>query len=475
MSSGITRWSIPMVVATMLMTVGTVAAAGSDNRALDLYMDTETKQIFAEPGPGRVRLGRFRPMTDEDDRARDVADGQSGEATVAAEPGDSALELTDESGEFSMAPGGRLHAQYSYQDDDLTRNGQPVDAASGTEIRRARFNMSGDLGEDFEYLTEFDFAGNDIAITDVFLVYTAFDPLEITVGHQKHAISMELQESSNDIMFTERSLLNAMTDTLFDRAIGINAKGSGRDWSAQIGLYGDSAAPNDRDQEADEGYGLGSRLTYALVNDTGRVLHLGAYAGLREPADSGRVNNESPAFNIDTTNHSNVALTDTGPIDAIDRATIAGLELAAVAGPWSLQGEYARVGVSRENGLPSLDFIGYYLQMGWVLTGESRRYKGSDGEFKRLQPRHAFSPDDGYWGAWEVALRFDQHDLTDRDVIGGEQSRASLALNWYMNDYVRVMLDYNRILDVEDSPQRDTGGGQPDGLNIYTLRTQFAF
>ncbi|CAN0266860.1 unnamed protein product, partial [Chrysoparadoxa australica] len=207
---------------------------------------------------------------------------------------------------------------------------------------------------------------------------------------------------------------------------------AGRDGPPQIRRSAHAPAPNHRDQEADERHGLGSRLTWAPINDTGRVLHLGAYGGVREPADSGRINNESPAFNVDTTNHSNVALTDTGPIDAIDRATIAGLELAAVAGPWSVQGEYAEVGVSRDNGLPSLDFSGYYLQMGWVLTGESRRYKGSDGEFKRLQPRHAFSPDDGHWGAWELALRFDEHDLSDRDVIGGEQSRASLALNWYM-------------------------------------------
>ncbi|HNG37369.1 MAG TPA: porin, partial [Nitrosomonas sp.] len=27
--------------------------------ALDLYVDTKTKQIFAEPGPGRVHLGTY--------------------------------------------------------------------------------------------------------------------------------------------------------------------------------------------------------------------------------------------------------------------------------------------------------------------------------------------------------------------------------------------------------------------------------
>jgi hypothetical protein len=29
---------------------------------LELYMDSETKQIYAEPAPNRQRLGKFRPI-----------------------------------------------------------------------------------------------------------------------------------------------------------------------------------------------------------------------------------------------------------------------------------------------------------------------------------------------------------------------------------------------------------------------------
>ena len=35
------------------------AGAVSDVNALELYVDTNTKQIFSEPGPGRVLLGTF--------------------------------------------------------------------------------------------------------------------------------------------------------------------------------------------------------------------------------------------------------------------------------------------------------------------------------------------------------------------------------------------------------------------------------
>jgi phosphate-selective porin OprO/OprP len=84
--------------------------------------------------------------------------------------------------------------------------------------------MKGIVWGDYKYMIEADFADNDIAIKDAFLTYKGFDwnNLEITVGHQKQPISMELQESSNDIMFTERSTVNVLTAPAFDRAIGLH-------------------------------------------------------------------------------------------------------------------------------------------------------------------------------------------------------------------------------------------------------------
>src|SRR6187551_1608007 len=38
---------------------GTAAAEGVPEAAIELYVDTATRQIFAEPGPGRTRLGKF--------------------------------------------------------------------------------------------------------------------------------------------------------------------------------------------------------------------------------------------------------------------------------------------------------------------------------------------------------------------------------------------------------------------------------
>ena len=113
--------------------------------------------------------------------------------------------------------------------------------------------------------------------------------------------------------------------------------------------------------------------------------------------------------------------------------------------------------------------------MGWTLTGESRTYKGSDGEFKRLKPKNSFDLKKGKWGAWEVAGRFDQLDLQDKNVNGGEMKRMSLALNWYPNEDVRVMAGYTRAYDLSGGALRKTDGTFADDIDVYTLRTQWAF
>jgi len=175
------------------------------------------------------------------------------------------LVLTDEKHSSEVGLSGRLHADYNYQDDDFRdrATGDRLDAASGTEIRRARIGIEGRFGQNFTDMLESDFADNSVSVKDAFLVYSGIDPLDFTIGQQKQAISMELQESSNDIMFTERSLINSMTGPLFDRAIGANLKGSGDSGSAQLGVYGDTIESNGNSQLADEGYGVSSRLTWA--------------------------------------------------------------------------------------------------------------------------------------------------------------------------------------------------------------------
>ena len=290
---------------------------------------------------------------------------------------------------------------------------------------------------------------------------------------------MEVQESSNDIMFMERSLVYSLTAPLFDRALGINFKSSGKNWSAQAGLYGDTMNAN-KDAGNDEGWGAGSRVTFAPINTKTQVLHVGAYGGYRAPSDNNELLDSSTGKNLklsyETTHMSNLKLSEAG-LNNVDEVYLGGADLAFMHGPFSVQGEYAHLWVERDGTESTLDFDAFYAQVGWTLTGESRSYKGSDGEFKRLKPAKNFtlSSGDGGWGAVEVAARYDQNDLNSDDIQGGSEKAVTFAINWYLNENVRLMADYRRAFDVSGSPVTAPDVGDVEEVDMVTLRTQWAF
>ena len=89
-----------------------------------------------------------------------------------------------------------------------------------------------------------------------------------------------------------------------------------------------------------------------------------------------------------------------------------------------------------------LDFSSYYVQVSYVLTGESRKYDHVTGGFRGVTPRRDFRGEPRGPGAWELGARYAGIDLNDGDVAGGELDEITLGLNWYLNANTRVMLNY---------------------------------
>lgn len=462
------RQSTKAISALGLLMVSFATIAQPSPR-LELYVDTQTKQVFTEPGPQRVRLGTFEAVSSEEQSPVPSED------IPQLEVGRNGLEVSSGDEAFTMRLGGRIQADATAHSNDQLQqlsNGAPVEAVSGTEIRRARLALAGTFNSDFGYLIESDWAGDKVSMKDVFISYRGHPGLELTVGNQKHAVSMEVQESSNDIMFNERSLLSALTLPYFDRAVGFNAKTMGRDWSLQGGLYGDAMSSSG--DGADEGSGWGLRATVAPINMPGRLLHLGASMAQRQSNDNNTlVNSRTPRFSYETTNMSDFYLVDTGALSGFEDVRFAAVEVAAMHGPLSFQAEVGQTDVKRDGGA-DLSFDAYYVQVGWTLTGEARDYRGSDGEFKRLQPSRSFNAAQGEWGAWELGLRLDEVDLNDADILGGSQQRLSLNLNWYLNQNLRVLFGFSRAFDIENSPLVHSDGSEPDDINVFSLRTQLA-
>ena len=125
---------------------------------------------------------------------------------------------------------------------------------------------------------------------------------------------------------------------------------------------------------------------------------------------------------------------------AASREIRVGLEAAGVLGAFSLQGEFAVDAVRGSEGVRDPVFISAYLLASYILTGEHRLYREQAGVFGRINPLHPF-PQKGA-GAWEVTARYSYMDLDSSGIEGGVLHDATLGLNWYLNHYVRTMLNY---------------------------------
>jgi phosphate-selective porin OprO and OprP len=335
--------------------------------------------------------------------------------------------------------------------------------------------LKGKVANDWKYIIEADLAGNSVSMKDVFGEYVGVEDWTFTFGNQKHAMSMEVQESSNDIMFTERGLTYALTTPYFDRAIGLNAKVEGDTWNVQGGIYGDQFAP-EKTNSTDEGNGFAIRGTWNPIWDkeAGHMVHLGANYGQRSVSNqTNKISGGGKGdFSYETTNGSNLKLLDTPDIAGLEKVKVGVLEFAAMYGPLSFQSEYVK---AKAEGTNDYDFDAWYANVGYTLTGEHREYKPADGEFKRLKPKSDFSLKNGTWGAWEVAARMDSLNLNDNGILGGDGDRYTVALNWYLNYNFRIMADYSKIYDIDNGPVKQANGDEADDIDTFTLRAQWAF
>ena len=107
-------------------------------------------------------------------------------------------------------------------------------------------------------------------------------------------------------------------------------------------------------------------------------------------------------------------------------------------------------------------FDGYHIVGSWALTDEMHPYNRTGGVFGPLPV--ARDADHGGPGAWELALRWSDLDLTDGVIDGGEMQVAMAAATWWVNTSMNVSLNYQSIWN-------EIGGskGRADGIVIRLM------
>ena len=414
----------------------------------------------------------------------------------ATQPMNGAPEIRDGQQRFKMR--GRLQFDvYSNDWDASTEDG------SRSYIRRAFIGAQGRLTDNWRYKIDFVLApgandattttttiadcdavtaGNqpciatlstsggadDVLVDDAYVEY-AGDFFSFVIGENNVTAPLEDRTSSLDIPFAERSsLINTFA---YGRAAGVALLTTGANWTASVGVYGDSLNNQDSSFSNDEAASVSGRVTWAPIfevsPDSYTLVHLGFTARQRYIGDDSAVRYRSRPLNGRGTRWIDAGSGISGESD-----TTLGAEFAFQYNQFGVTAEYGQLEGEETSaaGGSEFTFEGYYVDAFWSLTGEPRNYRGNTGSFGAVAPRHPVNA--GGLGHWMLGARYDYIDLSDTaGTIGtrGEQSAYAIGLDWIPIDHVRFKLNYAM------SEMDRTGSGTDDEAQVVTFRSQFDF
>ncbi|BDI60002.1 OprO/OprP family phosphate-selective porin [Qipengyuania nanhaisediminis] len=380
-----------------------------------------------------------------------IAADEAGDGTRTAFKG--APEVSTESG-WSFKPRGRL--QYD-AGTIAAPDGTGIDTGFGSEARRARLGVSGDMPGGFGYKFEVDFAGNDIAVADAIVSYETGNT-EFAVGQFNNFQSLEELTSSLHTSFIERA---AFTDAFgFERRVGAGVTYAAGDVMVQAGGFSDNM-----EDLSNKNWSLDGRIVFhPEIGDT--RLHLGGsvhYADLERGSQVRYRQRPLVHFTSDR-------LVNTGRFDAASEFGL-GLEAAVIAGPFHAVAEGYWQMVEDPFGGPDAGFFGGYAEVGYFLTeGDSRGYKG--GKFDRTKPENPVG--EGGSGSVQVNLRYDRLDLNDGAIIGGTQDGYYASIVWKPTDYTALLANYGR-LEYSDAAFATASGSRDYGVDVVAIRAQVDF
>ena len=365
-----------------------------------------------------------------------------------------------------------------YQADARFYPGDGEDGSTDTFLfRRVRPIFEGTLAEWIDFRVMPDFAGSNLVLQNVWANLRPFGPLaQLQVGKFKAPFGLERLQSATALVFAERSL---PTNLAPNRDIGVQLWG---DWKSGLLTY-QLAATNgvtdgsSADQDTNDAKDLTARVFAKPFRDTTIEALQGLGVGF---AVNWGHENGTPA-NYRTAGQQTFFSWASGTSLEEDRLRLSP-QLTYYWGPFGLMGEYivSQNTVGRSRSVEDdVDIQSWQLTASWVLTGENASYNG-------IVPREPFSPSGGGLGAFEVAARFGQLFVPDEVFDKGfanpttsarTASDAGVGLNWYLNRWLKVAVDYDRTWF--DGGARGSAIGNPiadrETEHFFVTRLQFAY
>jgi phosphate-selective porin OprO/OprP len=394
------------------------------------------------------------------------------------------LEIVSPDGESTLKLSGRVQMDYRH----FTASPDSKDEEDEFSMRRVYLGAGGKWNKYIGYKANLELSSGSMILGEAYVNLGYFKPAQLTFGQFKTSMSLEERTSSRFTNFTERSYVNNTTITE-GKDTGVMLHGTptkGFNYSlAVVNGYGMNNSMDDNDDDS-LAYIAHADVDLATMNKwKGKVFHIGASAKMHDiDVDHYMTKVDIKQSTIGKGSSFFDATANSGVTDT-DLRTFGG-ELAFANGPWKVQAEYASTNF--DSNLDDQDIKAYYLEAGWLITGEnysdSYKSKSMGAKFDRIKPKSNFNPENGKGiGAWEVALGYSKFDATDfNEASAGYDITAAMAneaktwragLKWILDPNTRFMLAYvDTDFDVSGNTSTYTGILDEQAVNF---RAQFDF
>ena len=277
----------------------------------------------------------------------------------------------------------------------------------------------------------------------------------LRAGHMKLHTSMEGVAANRAGSFLENS---AATQAFYQIAR------SGLTWTLErpqylidVGLFnGDFHGDNNGQTQM-------LRAAWTPAKQDGDVLHLGVALSREQPdgITDGRGNYAPASVRYAARTGaalSAVKLVDTARLEGVERNDRQTLQALWIAGPFSLQGEYYWQQTHLDAARPTYRSDGYYATVGWLPSGQARRYAGGTYLNPLTGERNT---------ATELLARYSSLDLDSDGITGGRMQEATLGVNWYYGVHWKLQANYTW--------SRAHLRGTTIAPHMLQFRTQFQF
>ena len=403
---------------------------------------------------------------------KEAADAAKATAPAVA-AGAGGFEIRSADSAFRVRIRGYLHADSRYYGDDDDNRG--VDTLV---VRRARPILEATFFRIFDFRVMSDFGGGTAVVQDAYFDARFSKVFNLRAGKQKPPLGQERLLSATDLLFIERALPTALVP---NRDVGVQAYGDLTPWLAyNLGVFngvidggsGDTDTADSKDVvgrvvitpfKADAKSRL-QTLLFGVGGSGGREIGTLAAPALAQIRSGGQL----VWFRYRTDGTApNTTIADGGR----SRVTAFG---QYYVGQLGLQAEYvrSRQAVRRAAVSERIEQESWQATGSWVLTGETATGRA-------IQPRKAFDPAKGAWGAFEIVARANALTVEDAafpvfanlDQVARQATAAGVGLNWYLNRNVKIAADYERTGFDRGAA---AGADRPDEHALFT-RFQIAF